>query len=153
MKPNDAMISVIANAQHIYDTGDWERGADLIINEFGGDVSATYKRMISNQFKGLTREQAETFHEHCRYIATVGRLEDFIDLRKITAQTCIINGAEDNILDLEDMYAAHRMIPDCEMHIVEGVGHFLHFERPELLEMYAEFLLKPMPGLEARAGA
>jgi len=25
--------------------------------------------------------------------------------------------------------------------LVEGVGHFLHFERPELLDDYAEFLL------------
>jgi pimeloyl-ACP methyl ester carboxylesterase len=26
------------------------------------------------------------------------------------------------------------------MHVIDGVGHFLHFEQPELMDLYEEFL-------------
>jgi len=140
MKPNPKMMELIGQAAEVYNSGDWELGANVIIKEFGEGISPTYKRMIVSQFTGLSGDQAESFYEHCTYIATVGKLEDFIDLRKITARTCIINGSTDTILDMSDIYTAHSLIPDSEMHIVDGVGHFLHFEKPELMDYYEEFL-------------
>lgn len=140
MKPNPKMLELISQAGDVFDSGDWARGANVIIKEFGDGISPTYKRMIVNQFAGLDGDQAESFYEHCTYIATVGKLEDFVDLTKITARTCLINGSTDTILDMADIYAAHKLIPNSEMHIVEGVGHFLHFEKPELMDHYEEFL-------------
>jgi len=70
----------------------------------------------------------------------VSKLEEFVDLSKISARTCIVNGSTDTILAMADIYTAHSLIPDSEMHIIEGVGHFLHFEKPELMELYEEFL-------------
>lgn len=140
MKPNPKMLELIGEAADVYNSGDWERGANVIIQEFGDGISATYKRMIVNQFTGLSNDQAESFYEHCTYIATVGELEDFVDLSRITARTCIINGSADTILDMADIHTAHARIPDCEIHIIDNVGHFLHFEKPELMELYEEFL-------------
>ena len=34
---------------------------------------------------------------------------------------------------------ADSAIPDCELVIVEGAGHFLHFERPEIMKLYHTF--------------
>ena len=74
-------------------------------------------------------------------IATTSRLEDLLDLSRITAQTLIINGADDTIIDLDDMHVAAKLIPNCETILVENAGHFLHFEQPELLDLYAEFMV------------
>jgi len=141
MKPNEKMMGLIGQAASVYDSGDWELGANVIIKEFGEGISPTYKRMIVNQFSGLSGDQAESFYEHCTYIATVGELEDFVDLTSIKARTCIINGSTDTILDMADIYKANSLIPDSEMHVIDGVGHFLHFEKPELMDLYEEFLL------------
>lgn len=81
-------------------------------------------------------------------IATTSRLEDLLDLSRITAQTLIINGADDTIIDLDDMHKAAEMIPNCETILVENAGHFLHFEQPELLELYAEFMVPDNPAIE-----
>lgn len=43
------------------------------------------------------------------------------------------------MLDREDVKHAISMIPNCETQVVSGAGHFLHFERPEILDLYDEF--------------
>ncbi|MEM7218429.1 MAG: alpha/beta hydrolase [Pseudomonadota bacterium] len=140
LKPNEAMRDVIKRAREVYDSGEWATGASLIIDEFGQSISETYKKMIQAQFRAITRDHAENFYEHCAYIERAGELEDFVDLGNISARTFIVNGAQDTILDLGDIHIAHEKIPNCRIAIIEGAGHFLHFERPELMELYAEFL-------------
>jgi len=145
MKPNAVMEDIVRRALTLYHEGDYARGADLILELFGNQIGESYKRQIVAQFEQLNDAHAEAFYEHCANILKLGRLDDVIDLRKIKARTLIINGANDNIVDLEDMYIAERLIPNCQVRLVEGVGHFLHFERPELLEDYAEFMVLTEP--------
>lgn len=140
MKPNAGMAYVVKRAGELYRARDFAGGADLILEVFGDRLQAGYKRQIAAQFAGLSAESAEVFHEHCANIMKLGRLDEQIDLRDIQARTLIINGADDPIIDLEDMQQAQRLIPDCQLRLIEGVGHFLHFEKPELLEEYAAFL-------------
>jgi len=141
MKPNAGMEYVVRRASELYRNHDYAGGADLIVEVFGDRLQPGYKRQIAAQFKSLTPEEAEVFHEHCANILKLGRLDEVIDLSAIQARTLIINGADDPIIDIEDMYLAQRLIPDCELRLVDGVGHFLHFEKPELLDEYARFLL------------
>ena len=148
MKANAVMEDIVKRALVLYHEGDYARGADLILEMFGGQIGEAYRRQIIAQFAQLNDAHAEAFYEHCRNILKLGNLADIIDLSKIKARTFIINGAEDTIIDLEDMYLAQKLIPDCQVRLVEGVGHFLHFERPELLDDYAEFMI----GSEALAG-
>jgi len=140
MKPNEEMRRIIERAQELYDTRDYAAGADLIIRMFGEQIGPTYKRQIESQFASLSDASAESFHEHCRNILTMGHLEDAIDLSRIRARTLIVNGARDRIIDLDDMWLARRLIPDCQCILVDGVGHFLHFERPEVLDDYEAFM-------------
>ena len=150
MKPNAGMEYVVKRAGELYRARDFAGGADLILEVFGDRLQAGYKRQIAAQFAGLSAESAEVFHEHCANIMKLGRLDEQIDLRDIKARTLIINGADDPIIDIEDMQQAQRLIPDCQLRLVEGVGHFLHFEKPELLDEYAKFLLGRPAGLDVR---
>ena len=141
MKPNAGMEELVERATEVYQAGDYVQGAHLILEMFGSQIGEAYRKQIIAQFETLNDAHAEAFYEHTSNILKLGSLDDVIDLTQIKARTFIINGALDTIIDLEDMYVAERLIPDCEIRLVEGVGHFLHFERPELLDEYADFLL------------
>ena len=141
MKPNTVMRGIIEHAEELYDSGNYAAGADLIVNMFGEQIGPTYKRQIESQFANLSDASADSFYEHCRNILKLGHLKEFIDLSKIQARTLIVNGSEDRIIDLDDMWEAQKIIPECECLLVEGVGHFLHFERPEILDDYADFMV------------
>lgn len=145
MKPNAVMENIVQRALALYHQGDYAKGADLILEMFGSQIGEAYKRQIIAQFEHLNAAHAEAFYEHCANILKLGRLDEIIDLTRIKARTLIMNGAKDTIIDLEDMYVAERLIPNCETRLVDDVGHFLHFERPELLDVYAEFMLATEP--------
>lgn len=142
MRPNAGMEYVVKRATELYRARDYAGGADLIFEVFGRNIGPVYKQQIVAQFRNLTDESAEIFYRHCANILTLGRLDEAVDLTRIKARTLIINGADDPIIDLEDMRLAEDLIPDCQLRLVDNVGHFLHFEKPELLEEYAEFLLE-----------
>jgi len=145
MKPNAVMEGIIEHAQELYDSGNYAAGADLIVNMFGEQIGPTYKRQIESQFANLSEANADAFHQHCCNILELGHLQDVIDLSRIKARTLIVNGAEDRIIDLEDMWIAEKLIPDCKCLLVDGVGHFLHFERPEILDDYEAFMVSREP--------
>ncbi len=145
MKPNALMEDIVRRALELYHQGDYARGADLILEMFGQQIGEAYKRQIIAQFKSLNAAHAEAFYEHCKNILKLGSLDDTVDLTQITARTLIINGAKDNIVDLQDMWVAQRLIPNCECRLIDDVGHFLHFERPELLDDYAKFMVTRQP--------
>ena len=148
MKPNAVMENIVQRALALYHQGDYAKGADLILEMFGSQIGEAYKRQIIAQFEHLNAAHAEAFYEHCANILKLGRLDEIIDLTRIKARTLIMNGAKDTIIDLEDMYVAERLIPNCETRLVDDVGHFLHFERPELLDVYAEFMLATEPATD-----
>jgi pimeloyl-ACP methyl ester carboxylesterase len=141
MKPNAVMQGIIVDAQTLYDSGNYAAGADIILNMFGQQIGPTYKRQIELQFASLSQRSAESFYEHCRNILKLGHLRDSVDLTQIQARTLTVNGSEDRIIDLDDMWVAEALIPECECRLIDGVGHFLHFERPEVLDDYEDFLL------------
>jgi len=146
MKPNAVMADIIERAEVLYESGNYAAGADLIVEMFGQQIGSSYKRQIQAQFEALSATSAESFYLHCRNITRLGHLEEAIDLTRIRARTLIVNGAEDRIIDLEDMALAERLIPDCTCVLVEGVGHFLHFERPDVLDDYETFMVRGIEG-------
>jgi len=141
MKANAMMEEVVRRALECYHAGNYVGGAHLILEMFGSQVGEGYKRQIIAQFEQLSDAHAESFAEHTSNILKLGSLDDIIDLTQIKARTLIINGALDTIVDLEDMYVAEKLIPNCQVQLVPDVGHFLHFERPELLDDYEEFMV------------
>lgn len=141
MKPNAGMKELVRRASELYLSGNYQRGGELILETFGQQVSERYKRQIIAQFEALTATHAESFYEHTANILKLGSLDETVDPTQIKARTLIVNGSLDTIVDLDDMWLAQRMIPDCECLLVEGVGHFLHFERPEILDDYEQFMV------------
>lgn len=139
MKPNSEMLRMVDKAQELYHRRDYAAGAEIIIGMFGQKIGHAYKRQIETQFANLSDHNAESFYEHCRNIANLPKLVDWVDLTKIKARTLIVNGAMDRIIDQQDMWTAAKRIPDCECVLIDEVGHFLHFERPEVLDYYMAF--------------
>lgn len=141
MRPNAGMQYVVKRATELYHARDYAGGAELIFEVFGRNLGPIYKQQIAAQFRNLSADSAEVFYQHCANILTLGHLDEAVDLTRIKARTLIINGADDPIIDLEDMHLAATLIPDCQLRLIENVGHFLHFEKPELLDEYAHFLI------------
>ncbi len=62
------------------------------------------------------------------------------DLQKIAAKTLIINGDHEDV-DLEHVVSMHGAIKNAQLFIVPGATHFLHQEKPELLnQVVLDFL-------------
>ena len=142
VKPSAAMLDVIRAGQKLYDQGRGPEIALLMIQRFGGQIPEAYQRRIVEQFRQMSQEQFESFYAHCDFVRDTGHIDRFVDLGNIKAHTLIINGDHDTILDLEDVSFARSKIPSCEVQIVPGAGHFLHFEREEILDVYKEFLAR-----------
>ena len=141
-KPSKAVIEVIREGQNLFDTNQLDDIAPLMIQKFGQHIPETHKKQIIEQFRGMSREQFISFYEHCTFVEQAKNIEDFIDLGKIEARTLIVTGEYDAILDHDDVAEASLRIPDCELKMIRGAGHFLHWEQSDILHTYSEFLAR-----------
>lgn len=141
-KPNKAIIEVIREGQRLFNENKTDDIAPLMIEKFGQHIPDSQKRQILDQFRGMSREQFLSFYEHCEFVEQATDIEDFVDLAKIKAKTLIVSGEYDAILDQDDIAEASARIPDCEFKMIPGAGHFLHWERAEILHTYSEFLAR-----------
>ena len=139
-KPTKEVIEVIKAGQSLFDGDKTEKIAPLMIERFGQHIPDSQKKQMINQFREMSREQFISFYEHCEFVGQASDIEEYIELGKITASTLILSGEYDAILDQEDIEKASSKIPDCEYKMISGAGHFLHWERSEILNTYSEFL-------------
>ena len=55
-------------------------------------------------------------------------------------------GDRDGVIPVEHAYAAHELIPNSRLEVLEGVGHFLPIERSDdLADLIADFLATTEP--------
>lgn len=139
-KPSKEVIDIIRAGQSLFDGNKTEKIAPLMIERFGQHIPDTQKKQMINQFRDMSREQFVSFYEHCEFVGQASDIEEYIELGKITASTLILSGEYDAILDQDDIEKASSKIPDCEYRMIPGAGHFLHWERSEILHTYSEFL-------------
>jgi len=60
--------------------------------------------------------------------------------------TMIVWGDRDKVIPVEHAHIAHELMPGSRLEVVEGAGHFLPIERPELLDrLLREFLATTKP--------
>jgi pimeloyl-ACP methyl ester carboxylesterase len=60
--------------------------------------------------------------------------------------TLIVWGDRDVVIPVEHAYSAHGLLPASRLEIVEGAGHFLPFEQPEVLDaLLRDFLATTQP--------
>ena len=141
-KPSKAVLDVIKKGQSLFDDDQTEEIAPLMIERFGQYIPDTHKKQIIEQFRGMSREQFLSFYEHCEFVEQANDIEEFIQLSDIKASTLIVSGEYDAILDQDNIADASTRIPDCEWKMIPGAGHFLHWERPDILHTYSEFLAR-----------
>ncbi len=71
------------------------------------------------------------------------RKERLHALSELTVPTKVIFGAEDPFLNVDVAREFHEMLPNSELHLVEGGGHYVQLDRPGAV---ANFILaKPSP--------
>jgi pimeloyl-ACP methyl ester carboxylesterase len=116
--------------------------APLMIEHFGQYIPESHKKQMIEQFRHMSREQLLSFYEHCSFIEQASDISEFVDLASIRASTLIVTGEYDSILDVADVEQASQRIPHCEFKLIRGAGHFLHWERADILHTYSEFLAR-----------
>ena len=143
IRVNEKLVQAIKDGQRLNGTATGEQVADVIIKYFGQHLNESFKKKLYDQFKNIKKEQLENFHAHGQLLKTSKHINEVVDLRSIKAQTLIINGEMDTVMDSDDITLAAAQIPNCVVKLVPGVGHFLHNESDDVLSIYRDFLSIP----------
>lgn len=122
------------------DMKDRDQMAYILIKSFGETLPQRIKQNIVNQFRAMKEESVQAFYEHGLFVISSKNLSDIVNLHAIKAKTILLNGENDTIIDLEDVKFLASQIPDCELRIIKGVGHFMHMESDEVLDIYENVL-------------
>jgi pimeloyl-ACP methyl ester carboxylesterase len=138
-KANKKMIATIKKGAEI-DMENRREIADTLINSMGKDLPMSMRKKIINQFCTMSAEKLRTFYEHGLAVISTSEISNVVQLENIKAQTTLVNGRNDTIIDMEDIKYLASQIPNCETKIIENVGHFLHLEREDVLDTYQEIL-------------
>jgi pimeloyl-ACP methyl ester carboxylesterase len=138
-KPSRKLVDTIEQGSTV-DMKNPEKVAEVLIQSFGEDLPSTLKQKIASQFRTMTEERLRAFYEHGLFVIASKSLSEVVDLKSIQARTILLNGEKDAIIDLDDVNLLASQIPDCEMIIVKGVGHFLHLEDAGVLDIYETIL-------------
>jgi pimeloyl-ACP methyl ester carboxylesterase len=114
--------------------------AETLIEALGRELPAAMKKRIVSQFQRMDTQAFQAFFEHGSTVISVRELDKVVDLSKVQCKTIILYGENDAIVDLEDVRFLASQIPGSELRLIKDVGHFLHLEKEELLEVYADVL-------------
>ena len=138
-KANKHMVETIQSGTQL-DMNDRGKIADSLINSMGMELPDVIKSRIMKQFLSMSQEQLTAFYEHGLFIIEGRNLKEVVNLNQIQAETILLNGENDTIIDLDDVKDLASQIPNCRMELVQDVGHFLHLESDEVLEVYHRIL-------------
>lgn len=141
-KANDNMIKTIKLGSSI-DHKDRQRMADILIESFGQNLPENIKKKIVSQFETMSEDNLRAFYEHGLFVVSTKKLGDMINLSNISAKTFLIHGEKDTIIDFEDVNFLASQIPNCQVRVVKGAGHFLHMESEDVFDIYHDIL--PVP--------
>jgi len=138
-RPNKKMIETIKKGGSI-DPRNRQQMADTLIKSFGQNLPSSIKEKIVAQFRAMSKENLQAFYQHGLFVMETKHIGEIVNLKNIKAETILINGADDTIIDLKDVTYLAAQIPNCQIRIVKNAGHFLHLERPDILNLYEELL-------------
>jgi len=138
-KPNKKMVETIKKGASLH-MNNRDQMAHTLIKSFGESLPAKMKESIINQFRNMKEVNLQAFYEHGLFVIASKQLSEIVDLSAIKEKTILLNGENDTIIDLDDVKFLASQIPDCELKIIKGVGHFLHMENEKVLDIYAEIL-------------
>jgi len=114
--------------------------AQTIIENFGKQLPAAMKQRIVGQFQRMDTEAFQAFFQHGSTVLSVRDLGKVVDVGKVRCKTILVYGENDTIVDLEDVRFLASQMARSELRIIKNVGHFLHLEKDDLLDVYEEIL-------------
>ena len=138
-KANQKMIDMISKGLEMPDI-DRLQVAETIIENFGRDLPAAMKQRIVGQFQRMDAAAFQAFFQHGSTVLSVRELGKVVDVGKVQCRTIIVYGENDAIVDFEDVKFLASQIPRSEVRRIKDVGHFLHLEKEELLDVYEDIL-------------
>jgi len=139
MKANQAMIELITNGLAM-PSKDGSTVGETVIKGVGQELPDAMKGRILGQFQRMSSEALEAFCQHGLTVISVRDLTEVVDLSKVRCQTMLLHGENDVIIDAEDVRSLAAQIAHAEMRTIKNVGHFLHLEKEEILNVYDEVL-------------
>jgi pimeloyl-ACP methyl ester carboxylesterase len=114
--------------------------AKSIIENFGRELPAAMKNRIVSQFERMDTQAFKAFFQHGSTVISVRDLYKVVDVSKVQCQAILVYGENDAIVDLEDVQFLASQLPRSELRVIKDVGHFLHLEKEELLDVYEDIL-------------
>lgn len=141
-RPNQKLIEIITKGLEM-PTEDRLQVAEILIESFGQDLPAAMKNKIVSQFQRMSSEALQTFSQHGSMVLSIRELGKVVDVSKIRCKTILLHGEKDAIVDVEDVRFLASQMPHSEVKVIKDVGHFLHLEKDELLDVYEDILASP----------
>jgi pimeloyl-ACP methyl ester carboxylesterase len=138
-RANQKMIEIITKGLEM-PIKDRLEVAETLIDCVGQDLPASMKKRIVSQFQRMGAEALQAFFQHGSTVISVRELSEVVDVGKVQCRTILVHGENDTIIDIDDVRFLASQIPRSELKIIRGVGHFLHLEKEELLDVYEEIL-------------
>lgn len=138
-KANQKMVEMISKGLETPGI-DRMQVAESIIENFGRDLPAAMKKRIVGQFQRMDADAFEAFFQHGSTVLSVRELGAVVDVAKVQCKTIIVYGENDAIVDLSDVRFLASQMPRSELRIIKDVGHFLHLEKDDLLDVYEDIL-------------
>ena len=138
-RANQRMIDMISKGLHGQVREPLEV-AETLIEAIGQNLPAAMKQKILSQFQHMGPEAFRAFLQHGSTVLSVRELSKVVDVRKVQCKTTLLHGGQDTIVDIDDVRYLASQIPRTELRVIENVGHFLHLEKEELLDVYEEIL-------------
>ena len=139
-RPSKALRDVAQQGRALIESGRPHDLALLFIAAFGDGISPATREQMCKQFRGLRPEQTLQMYEQALLILSGEDFESQFDLGRITAPTLLVNGDLDPLIDRDNTAHVLRRVRSARLRIEPSAGHFLHFERSEILETYMRFL-------------
>lgn len=139
-RANPVLQSVIEDVRTLIDAGRSADIAPMMIERFGQHIPDHFQKQILKQFAHMSEAHFKALYEHSLLATRLKDLHQHVDFSQIRAETLVIMGQLDTIMDLFDSRKAAGIIPRSRYQLVKNTGHFLHWEREEILDIYAEFL-------------
>jgi pimeloyl-ACP methyl ester carboxylesterase len=138
-RPNEKLRQVAREGRALVEAGRGAELGELFVAEFGAGMDTVRQSAIEEQLRSLGPEQYRQMYDQAKLLVDNVDFASMVNLERIVARTLIVNGERDPIVDWVSTPHTAACFRSASFEIVPA-GHFLHFERPQIVETYAAFL-------------